>query len=75
MSVGSDGPKISESKIPTLKPNSLSVHARLIATVLLPTPPLQLETAIIFLMLLRLPLRVSPLPSSYFDAKLILISL
>jgi hypothetical protein len=40
---------MSASKIPTLNPWFLSVAAILIATVLLPTPPLQLLTAMIFL--------------------------
>ncbi len=40
---------MSESNTPTLKPRFLRFAATLIAMVLLPTPPLQLETAIIFL--------------------------
>lgn len=52
--VGSDGPYISESNMPTLWPRFFKFAAMLIAIVLLPTPPLQLETAIIFLILLKL---------------------
>lgn len=49
ISVGKDGPYISESKIPTFNPIYLKVEAKLTAIVLFPTPPLQLDTAIIFL--------------------------
>ncbi len=41
--------------MPTEKPWVLRVAATLTATVLLPTPPLQLETAIIFLMPTKFP--------------------
>lgn len=46
--VGNEGPYISESNIPTLYPCFLSPNAIFTAMVLFPTPPLQLETAIIF---------------------------
>mmetsp|Transcript_55076 Transcript_55076/g.112591 ORF Transcript_55076/g.112591 Transcript_55076/m.112591 type:complete len:201 (-) Transcript_55076:176-778(-) len=45
--VGKLGPKISASKIPTLPPNFAMLYARLTATVDFPTPPLQLDTAMI----------------------------
>ena len=45
-----------ESKIPTFKPCFFKLAAKLTAIVLLPTPPLQLDTAIIFLMFNRFPL-------------------
>jgi hypothetical protein len=53
--VGKDGPYTSASKIPTLNPCCLSPNATLTATVLLPTPPLQLDTAIIFFIWDKLP--------------------
>ena len=46
---------MSESKIPTLKPWFFSIAATLTATVLFPTPPLQLDTAKIFLIPNKLP--------------------
>ena len=51
--VGRDGPYISESKMPTLNPLFFKVAAILTATVLFPTPPLQLLTAMIFLICWR----------------------
>ncbi len=45
--VGTDGPYISASYRPTLFPNFYKANAKLIATVDFPTPPLQLETAMI----------------------------
>jgi hypothetical protein len=53
--VGSEGPYMSESKIPTLNPWFFKVAAMLTAIVLFPTPPLQLDTAMIFLIPLKLP--------------------
>jgi hypothetical protein len=47
--VGKLGPYMSASNIPTLNPNFCNENAKLTATVDLPTPPLQLLTAIIFL--------------------------
>ena len=47
--VGKLGPYMSASKIPILSPNFCNEYAKLTATVDLPTPPLQLLTAIIFL--------------------------
>jgi hypothetical protein len=52
--VGNEGPYISESKTPTLKPIFFKLAATLIAIVLFPTPPLQLDTAIIFFIRLKL---------------------
>jgi len=45
MRVGMEGPKMSRSRIPTLNLLEARETARFVATVLLPTPPLQLETA------------------------------
>jgi hypothetical protein len=46
---------MSESNMPTLYPIFFRVAATFTATVLLPTPPLQLLTAIIFLIPNRFP--------------------
>lgn len=45
---GSEGPYTSASKMPTLAPICASVYARLTAVVDLPTPPLQLDTAMMW---------------------------
>ena len=46
--LGTDGPKMSQSSRPTFIPILAKATARLTATVLLPTPPLPLETAMMF---------------------------
>ena len=43
-----EGPKMSQSSKPTRWPSRASETARLAATVLLPTPPLPLDTAMMF---------------------------
>ena len=48
VSSASDGPYTSASRTPTLAPRATSVRARLIAVVLLPTPPLPEATAMMF---------------------------
>lgn len=51
--VGTDGPYTSASKTPTFFPKFFKLNAKFKATVDFPTPPLQLDTAIIFLTFLR----------------------
>jgi hypothetical protein len=48
-----DGPVKSKSKSPTLQPFLARDNAKVVATMLFPTPPLPLETAIIRLMQLK----------------------
>lgn len=48
INVGRDGPYISASNSPTFFPYFCRENAKFMAIVLFPTPPLQLETAIIF---------------------------
>ena len=61
---------MSESNMPTLNPWFLRVAAMLTATVLFPTPPLQLLTAMIFLICERFFFFVN-FYSSAFGARLI----
>mmetsp|Transcript_19583 Transcript_19583/g.60543 ORF Transcript_19583/g.60543 Transcript_19583/m.60543 type:complete len:295 (+) Transcript_19583:1405-2289(+) len=53
ISVGNEGPYTSTSHKPTFSPCAAQAHAKLTATVDLPTPPLQLDTATTFFTPLR----------------------